>query len=88
MIDTLIGSAGLVMLLAAFGLNVFGRLGRESRMYDGLNAVGAGALVWYGIVNNTPIFVIMEATWALIAVIMLVPKLSRRARRRGGSPHR
>ena len=70
-----------MMLLVAFGLNVFGRLGRDSPMYDGLNAVGAGALVWYGIVNNTPIFVIMEGTWALIAMIILVPKLSRRARR-------
>ena len=79
--DTLIGVIGLIMLLVAFALNVFGRLDRESAIYDGLNATGAAALVWYGIVNNTPIFVIMEGSWSLIAMIMLLSKLARGRRR-------
>ena len=80
MIETLIGTAGLLMLLGAFTLNVLGRLARENPLYDGLNALGAGALVWYGLVNKTPIFVVMEAVWALIALVMLVAKVSRRCR--------
>ncbi|MBI3292043.1 MAG: hypothetical protein HYZ73_04450 [Elusimicrobia bacterium] len=80
MLNTLIGTTGLLMLLAAFSLNAVGRMNRASPVYDGLNALGASALVWYGLVNDTPVFVAMEAIWALIALVMLMPKVVRRHR--------
>ena len=37
-----LGSAGVGLLLLAFALNLFGRLARRSRLYQGMNAMGAG----------------------------------------------
>ena len=39
---TIIGSVGVTMLLVAFLANLFGWLESRSKLYQGLNAVGAG----------------------------------------------
>ena len=48
---TMIGSVGVTLLLLAFLANLAGRLEARSKLYQGLNAVGAGLAAYasYGI---------------------------------------
>ena len=63
---------GVFFILAAFFLNTFGYLGRENRSYFVLNLVG-GLLASVGawLVGSVP-FLILEATWSVVAAIGLV----------------
>ena len=70
-----IGSLGFLLLLGAFGLNAAGRMDRSSLIYDALNAAGAGILSWYAVFRGAPLFVLLEMTWALIALASLSAKL-------------
>ena len=71
-IETLVGSAGVSILLAAFALNLVGRLTAASRLYQALNAVGAAlaclasAMIWY------PPFVVLEFVWLCVALLALL----------------
>ncbi len=71
-IETFVGSAGVSMLLAAFALNLVGRLTAASRLYQVLNAVGAAlaciasAMIWY------PPFVVLEFVWFCVALLALL----------------
>lgn len=71
-IETLVGSAGVSILLAAFALNLLGRLSATSRLYQMLNAVGAAlacaasAMIWY------PPFVVLEFVWFCVALLALL----------------
>ena len=73
-----LGSAGVALLLLAFSLNVCGRLDAASRLYQGLNALGAGlacyASYWIGFLP----FVVLEGTWCIVALIFLArpPRLT------------
>ncbi len=63
-----IGSIGVALLLVAFGFNLTGALDRHSRAYQGLNVVGAGlacAAAW--LIGFLP-FVVLEGTWAAVAL--------------------
>lgn len=72
-----IGSIGVGLLLLAFLLNLRGLLGRGSRLYQGLNGLGAGLACWASwLIGYTP-FVVLEGTWCLVALVAL-------ARGRGG----
>jgi hypothetical protein len=67
-----LGFAGVALLLVAFALSAFGYLGAESRAYHALNFVGAalaGTASW--LIDFMP-FVVLEATWALVALAALV----------------
>lgn len=66
-----LGSIGVAILLGAFLANLMGWLGAGSRLYQGMNAVGAAIAAWasYGI-GFMP-FVVLEATWCLVAVASL-----------------
>ena len=68
----LLGFAGVALLLVAFALNAFGYLGAETRVYHALNLAGAvlaGLASW--LIGFLP-FVLLEATWALVALAALV----------------
>ncbi|MGH7858669.1 MAG: CBU_0592 family membrane protein [Candidatus Binatia bacterium] len=67
-----IGSVGVALLLLAFGLNVFGFLSRESRLYQALNLAGA-AIAGYAswLIDFVP-FVVLEAIWSAVALATLV----------------
>jgi hypothetical protein len=67
----LMGSIGVGLLLLAFGLNIFGWLSRESRRYHGLNVLGAGLACYASWRINYVPFVILEATWAIVALTAL-----------------
>jgi len=67
-----IGSIGVAILLVAFFLNLFGVLGANSRRYTLMNCFGA-ALSCYAswLIHFIP-FVVLEATWSLVAAVALL----------------
>jgi hypothetical protein len=73
-----LGSVGVAILLAAFGANLMGWVGATSRVYQSMNAVGAAlaAAASYGI-GFWP-FVVLEATWCIVAVVSLLRPRARR----------
>lgn len=74
---TVIGSAGVALLLAAFVLNLLKLMSAEGYPYAGLNFVGA-ALACYSswLIAFVP-FVVLEGVWALAAAFALLRRLSR-----------
>lgn len=77
MVSTLIGSAGVTLLLVAFFLNLIKRLAQDSVAYTLLNLVGA-ALSCYAswLISFIP-FVVLEGTWAVVAAVALVRIVTR-----------
>ncbi|HLX92158.1 MAG TPA: hypothetical protein VKR32_10770 [Puia sp.] len=73
-ISTLIGSAGVALLLIAFILNLFKLIRQDNYGYIFLNVLGA-ALSGYAsyLINFFP-FVILESTWCLVALAGLIRK--------------
>ena len=63
---------GWLGLLVAFALNLSGRLTRESRVYQGLNAVGAGMACGAAVLIDFYPFVVLEGIWALASVAVLL----------------
>jgi hypothetical protein len=76
---TLVGSAGVSLLLVAFFLNLFKLMRSDRYPYMLLNLTG-GALACYSsyLINFLP-FVILEGTWALVAAAALCKRLLRRS---------
>lgn len=70
-----LGLIGFALLLLAFGMNAIGKLDRNSTAYGAMNVVGAGILSWYATTRDTPIFVVLEFSWALVALIALIRRL-------------
>ncbi len=79
-LNLIIGMAGMVMLLAAFALNLLKLLKENSYIYILLNIFGAGILVYHAIVVDSIPFMILETVWALFAIykLALVAGKSRR----------
>ncbi|MEM1207333.1 MAG: hypothetical protein AAGN66_29130 [Acidobacteriota bacterium] len=67
-----VGSAGVSLLLAAFFLNLAGRLEASSRAYAGMNAVGAAAATASAWMIGFLPFVVLEGTWCLVALWSLL----------------
>lgn len=67
-----LGAAGVGLLLLAFAANLLGRLPHGSRAYQGLNALGAAmACTAAALIGFIP-FVVLEGTWALVALVALL----------------
>ena len=67
-----IGSIGVALLLAAYFLNLVGRLGRERRAYHVANALGAGLSCWASWQIGFLPFVVLEGAWLLVALVALL----------------
>jgi hypothetical protein len=81
---TLIGSAGVALLLLAFLLQLLHRMPAEGPLYAGLNFVGAGLACYASYLIDFKPFVVLEGSWALVAAVALVRALrARRAPARG-----
>lgn len=85
-LPTLLGFVGVALLLAAFLLNVLRVLRAEGAVYLALNAVGAGLAGWSSWLIGFMPFVILEATWAAVALFGLL-RAARRTQRIGGTDH-
>lgn len=70
--SSLIGSAGVALLLVAFFLNLFGFLSAKSKLYGILNVVGAGLSCYASTLIHFFPFIILEGTWCMVALISLI----------------
>jgi hypothetical protein len=73
---TILGFSGVSLLLLAFFLNIIKIMRAESYPYMLLNIIGA-ALAGYSsyLIDFLP-FVILEGTWAAVALVALVRKMT------------
>jgi hypothetical protein len=70
-----IGFTGVTILLAAFLLNLFGKISKDRLLYILLNIIGAGLACLASYFINYMPFVILEGTWTLVSVLALVKLL-------------
>jgi len=71
-INDLLGFIGVAILLAAFLLNLLGKISKDRLTYILMNAIGGGlACLASYLINYLP-FVILEGTWMLVSIIALV----------------
>jgi hypothetical protein len=84
---TLIGSAGVALLLLAFLLQLLRVLRADGAAYAALNLVGAGLACYCSyLIDFTPL-VVLEGTWAIVAAVALARALNiGRRRTSDGSP--
>jgi hypothetical protein len=68
----IVGSTGVTLLLGAFAATSFGRLSVDSKIYHLVNAVGAGLSCAASAMIGFVPFVVLEGTWALVALLALV----------------
>jgi hypothetical protein len=72
--STIIGSVGVTLLLIAFFMNLFRFVPPESKMYILLNIVGAGLSCYASVLIHYIPFIILEATWCIVAIVALFKK--------------
>jgi len=68
----IVGSIGVSLLLLAFFLNLFKILMQDNTIYVIMNILGAGLACYASIRIGFIPFVILEGTWAIVAVIGLI----------------
>ncbi|MBL7996131.1 hypothetical protein JNM05_12230 [bacterium] len=73
-ISVLTGSIGVGLLLLAFFLNVFKKISFDSYTYILLNIAGAAISGYASYLIDYWPFVILEGTWALVAIVALLKK--------------
>ena len=66
-----LGTVGVSMLLVGFFLNLFGLMRRDSYKYVLLNLLGGGLACTASVLIAFFPFVILEATWTVVAVVGL-----------------
>ena len=74
---TVIGSAGVALLLIAFLLNLAKRLGQDSWPYLVLNVVGAALAAYSSYLISFIPFVVLEGTWTLVTAVAIMRKAAR-----------
>ncbi len=75
------GIAGVALLLAAFGLNLIGRLSEQGSTYLMMNVVGAMLAAWYAWAGAQIPFVVLEIVWGGVALTRLVRNLAQKSSR-------
>jgi hypothetical protein len=67
-----VGSVGVGLLLVAFFANLFGWLDARRPLYPAMNFVGGALSCWASWLIDYLPFVVLEGTWALVALAALV----------------
>ncbi|VVC03043.1 Uncharacterised protein [Candidatus Burarchaeum australiense] len=67
-----IGSVGVALLLLAFFLTLFKFMRQDSKAYALMNVLGGGLSAYASFLISFMPFVILEATWMLVALAGLV----------------
>jgi hypothetical protein len=70
-LDQIVSLVGALLILLAFTLNTMDRVSNRSPAYLWLNLVGAAALTYTAVVGDQYGFIVLEATWALVALVGL-----------------
>lgn len=71
-----IGFFGVAILLAAFLLNLSGKISKYSAVYLVMNILGAGLACYASVLLKYVPFIILEGCWALVSIVGLI-KLTR-----------
>lgn len=74
-----IGSVGVFLLLAAYFMNQYGFVRHESRVYQAMNALGAGLSAYASYLIEFVPFVVLESTWMLVSLAALIGGVARGA---------
>jgi hypothetical protein len=72
---TIVGSAGVALLLLAFFLNLLRYLRVEGALYLVLNLVGAALACLSSYLIDFMPFVLLEGTWSVVAAVALGRRL-------------
>ena len=72
-----LGSIGVAFLLLAFFLNLWGKLGADTLIYQAMNAGGAGLACYASYLIGFLPFVILEGTWCAVALLAVAGSLGR-----------
>ena len=75
-IPDILASIGVIVLLIAFLMNLFGKLSAQSKMYCFMNFIGAAICGFSSFLIKFYPFVVLEGIWAFVAAISLL-KVSR-----------
>ena len=75
----IIGSVGVAILLGAFFANLMGWLATNQKLYLILNALGAAIAAYASWSIGFMPFVVLEATWCVVALITLVRPMNGKA---------
>lgn len=73
--STIIGSSGVSILLIAFVLSQMKIIRTTDISYSLMNILGAGLSAWSSYLIDFLPFIILESTWALVSLTMLLRKL-------------
>lgn len=76
---TIIGFAGVALLLLAFLLNMLKRMSADGWWYAALNFFGAGLACYSSWLIDFMPFVLLEGVWALVAAAAIARKAARAA---------
>ena len=68
MLYQLISLVGAFLILVAYIANARGWMGPRDRAYNLMNLVGGALLFWVAVVDRRAGFMVLELTWALIAI--------------------
>jgi len=67
----LLASAGVIILLVAFLLNLYKKMPAQSNIYKLMNFIGAGICCLSSYLISFYPFVALEAVWAFVALLSL-----------------
>lgn len=68
MLEQLISLVGASLILLAYFANIKGWMGPRDRAYNLMNLLGGLLLFWIAVVDRRAGFMVLELTWALIAI--------------------
>lgn len=63
---------GAVLILVAYAAHQAGRVGRDTALYNLVNAAGGALLLWVALVARQAGFIVLEAVWTVISLAALV----------------
>jgi hypothetical protein len=72
MLTTIIGTVGLSLILIAFILNSFKLLSTDTQLYNLLNVVGGGLLIYYAAKLGSIPFLILESVWTIFSIYKVI----------------
>jgi hypothetical protein len=67
-----IGFLGVAILLAAFFLNLFTKMNKDSAAYLFMNILGAGLACYASVLLKYFPFILLEGCWTLVSIIGFV----------------
>ena len=75
-VSLVIGTLGLLLILAAFALNLFHFLSQRSVSYNLMNIFGSGFLAYYSWFLHSVPFTILQIVWGVLSIFKLIHVLT------------